>query len=510
MSDKACPKCSGPKIVKTGTTESSGRQRYKCQDCGHRTTNPIAPEIPAVKFHNRLPGKRRYVITAAQNATPVFKPFLAALQNYCEANDAALIVIPYRYKNPTSQWNANNESYEWWDGAVLPHLYDGRFDLNNNLVVMADVKVQPTATSPLSGLDTMTGHKSGIVGHPRIELKTVATPSHKLPKLMTTTGAVTKPNYTDSKAGKKGDFHHSFGAVVVETDGSAFHLRQLIACRDGSFIDIDREYSADGVTDAKQAEAVILGDVHVDFADPKALAATFGARGMVPTLNPKRLVLHDLLDFYSRSHHHRADPFISVAKRAASMDVVRDEIERACDWINKHCASRHVILVPSNHVDALSKWVAETDWRGDPVNAETYLETALEMVRSIKMTPNGTSRLDPFHYWARKLVKTPSRVEYLMRGDAYSVRGIELSMHGDKGVNGARGSRKSMSTIGVKSVIGHSHSPGITDGCYQTGTLSRLKLEYNDGPSSWLQTNCVIYANGKRALINCIDGKWRA
>jgi hypothetical protein len=90
-----------------------------------------------------------------------------------------------------------------------------------------------------------------------------------------------------------------------------------------------------------------------------------------------------------------------------------------------------------------------------------------------------------------------------------TIEGIEIGYHGDRGPNGARGSRNAFSKIGVKTVIGHSHSPGIRDGAYQTGTSSRLKLEYNSGPS-WLHTHCVIYPNGKRSLINIIDGKWRA
>lgn len=37
-----------------------------------------------------------------------------------------------------------------------------------------------------------------------------------------------------------------------------------------------------------------------------------------------------------------------------------------------------------------------------------------------------------------------------------------------------------------------------------------LVLEYNRGsPSGWMNTHCVIYLNGKRALINIIDGRWR-
>jgi hypothetical protein len=117
---------------------------------------------------------------------------------------------------------------------------------------------------------------------------------------------------------------------------------------------------------------------------------------------------------------------------------------------------------------------------------------------------------DAFAYWGQKRLKVADQTIFLRRGESHQIRGIEVSYHGDKGPGGARGSRAAFRRIGVKSVIGHAHAPGIMDGCYQVGTSSRLDLTYAAGtPSAWLHTHCVIYPNGKRALINIIDGRWR-
>ena len=97
----------------------------------------------------------------------------------------------------------------------------------------------------------------------------------------------------------------------------------------------------------------------------------------------------------------------------------------------------------------------------------------------------------------------------LERDESLVLGSVELSLHGDKGPNGARGSRSNLKRIGVKTIIGHSHSPGIDGGCYQTGTSTPLRLDYNKGPSSWLNCHCVLYANGKRSLLPIIDGEWR-
>jgi len=508
MSDKKCLNCGSSRIVKNGRRQS-GVQRHKCQECGYRPTNPHLSKPPSVEFSSKIPRSKKYLITAAQNATPVFGPFLDALRNYARHISAELIVIPFRYRNPTSLWSEQNETNEWWDEQLSPHLYDGRFDLNKYLTILADIKVQPTAVSPLTGLESITGERSGVVGHPKVQLITIPTPHHKLPKIMVTTGAVTVLNYSDTKTGKKGEFHHTFGAAMVEVGRDIFHLRQIIACRDGSFNDLDKEATKDGVKRAPQAEALVMGDTHVDFIDPRVIAATFTAPDcMVKTIRPKNLVWHDLLDFYSRSHHHRGDPILAQIKHRSGLGDVRAEVERACSFIDIHAPGyTQNILVPSNHPEALARWIKESDWRNDPENAEFYLETALAVVRSARMSISGGASVDPFLYWAKQLVK--SKLKFLSRDESCVLKGVEVGMHGDRGLNGARGNIRGFSKIGIRSTVAHGHSPGIYEGCYQVGTSTYLRLNYNSGPSSWLNTHCVHYGNGKRSLLNIINGTWR-
>jgi hypothetical protein len=113
----------------------------------------------------------------------------------------------------------------------------------------------------------------------------------------------------------------------------------------------------------------------------------------------------------------------------------------------------------------------------------------------------------PFALWAEQYAPN---LRVLGGDESFRIAGIECGMHGDRGPNGARGSRMNLRRIGVKSVVGHSHSPGIEEGCYQTGTSTHLRLEYNSGASSWLQAHVAIYLSGKRTLLNIIDGEWRA
>lgn len=515
----ACPKCGKP--VQRGG-HSRGGQRYKCSPCGWHGMLPINQEADQARGIDRAAtarlragivatkGKQRYVVTAAQNATPVNKPFFETLLAYCKARGAQLIIVPYRYKNPTSMWSAKAEHDDWWAPEVVPYLLDWRVTLNPNLVLLADIKTQPTATAPLQGFETITGGLSGIVAHPRIAFTTVPTPQAKLPKILTTTGAVTQKNYLPAKAGKKAEHHHSFGACVVEVDGKKFHLRQINAVRDGSFCELDTEYR--GKTQRKvRVEALVMGDTHKEFIDPKVDKATFGRGGIVETLKPKKLVWHDLHDFFSKNHHHRGEVFINYAKHNEGRDDVAFWLKDTFAFVDSRTPPGvENVFVPSNHPDALARWVKESDPKTDPRNCVFWAQTFQAMLLGTKWTANGPETVDPFSYWGKQWLKCADRTAFLSRGDSYSICGIDVSHHFDKGANGARGSRAQFAKIGTKTIGGHSHSPGITDGAYQVGTSSYLKLEYNSGLSGWLQTHCLIYKNGKRSLVTIVDGDWRA
>lgn len=486
--------------------------KHYATEMGLRSKKPEA--VKEQTFARVLRKAKRYVIASAQNATPIHKGFFAALRRYCEHHEAELLVIPLRYRNPTSMWSANDSGDDWWDAALLPYLNDTRHMLGENLAVLADIKVQPTAVDPLSGLESVSRGESCVVGHSKVAMTVVPAPSHSTPKVMITTGSVTQPNYTNTKAGKKGEFHHSLAAVVVETGGGLFHLRHLSAVKDGSFIDLDTEYTPTAVRKAPRALALVMGDTHAWFSEPAVLRATFDASdSLVNTVRPQNVVWHDTLDFYSANHHHRGEPFINLAKHLDGFADVAHEVQHAFELVDKYMRKFKdtVHVFPhSNHDAALYRWVKETDWRSDPRNALFYLETALYLAQNTKMKENGASTPDPFKFWGEKLLTNPERCRFLSSDEAFVIAGVDLGNHGHMGSNGARGSLRGLARQGVKSIIGHSHTPGIFEGAMQVGTSSLLRLGYNKGASSWMHTHALLYANGKRTLINFINGKYKA
>lgn len=228
QSTPKCPKCGGPVYRGSNRNErgsKSGEVRYQHRmplrkTCGWNGTQPVGVaddkakgvdkhQSAALKKVVEASNRKTYVITSAQNATPPFAQGWKSLQTYVKHVGAQLLVIPYRYKNPTSIWSEKAKSDDWWHPDFTPFIINHRVDLNDHLILLADIMTQPTATRPLEGFETMTGGQSAIVGHPKLELMTVPTPQEKLPKLLTTTGAITRKNYIPSKAGKKGEHHHT-------------------------------------------------------------------------------------------------------------------------------------------------------------------------------------------------------------------------------------------------------------------------------------------------------------
>lgn len=470
-------------------------------------------QAPTTIYDRPLPkGVKRYIVTAAQNATPVHAEFWAIIRQIAAFYSAEIMVVPLRYKNPTSHWSGSQGNAEFWDAAVRPYLWNKRHALNANITLLADLKIQPTAVSPLTGADGLSHASSGIIGHTKVQLKSIATPQSRMAKVLMTTGACTVENYTDSRAGRIGEFHHSLSCVLVELDGKRFYPRHVhYDAKSKSATDLGIRFHAYGPpTVAPRPLALSMGDTHVDFIDPTVERATFGAGGMVPTLQPLNLIWHDLNDDYSCNPHHQGNPFNTIAKARSGRDDVRGEVFRSIAYVrDKTPDDVHSVIVPSNHNDFLGRWINRHDWRGDPVNAEFYLETALAMVRETTLTDKGTHYPDPFTFWLRRAIVERPNIYALDIDESFILGGVELGMHGHQGPNGARGSIMNLRRIGVKSIIGHSHSPGIDEGCYQNGTSTRLRLEYNHGASSWLNAHTVLHADGKRQLIIMVDGRYR-
>jgi hypothetical protein len=322
-----------------------------------------------------------------------------------------------------------------------------------------------------------------------------------MPKRMYTTASCTEPNYSISDNGEKARFHHCQGALIIENAGTHCFVRRLNADSDGSFYDLDKYVTADGVTTGHNIAALIPGDEHVKFNACKAVTYT-NRDSIVNTLRPEFIVRHDILDGYAGSHHHDKDPVLQFRKHHNGDNDYRRELDECVDFINETTPDyATTLIVPSNHHDHLARWLHSADMRKDHTNALLIAELNLRM-REAALTGGD---YDPFKLYAQS--RLTCRHEFLNRNEPFLIGDVDQSPHGDVGANGSRGSAKTMARTTFKMNIGHSHGARECQGVVQSGTSTR-RLDYERGLSDHSITHIVQYLNHKRTLIDIIDGRW--
>mgnify|MGYP003671670278 CR=1 FL=1 len=439
--------------------------------------------------------KETFLISWAQNATPLHKNFMKNLKAYAKDLDAGIHVIAGRYNNPTSVFADKDK--DWWAPEVVPYLDAARHNLHKYLQVLSDVKIPPTGSTPLSGLNSLTGLESCIVGHPRQQVKSLPILDGYPHKLLLSTGSVTVANYTDSKSGKKGEFHHSIGFVIVELDGENFHIRQVSADEDGNFYDLFKRVK-DGVVgdNVEGAEAAVLGDIHIAHNDAEATALSFK---LLDEMKPNHTMIHDIIDCESISHHEENDPFRIMQKEENGTGDLKKELETMLQWVEDRL-KYNLVIVRSNHDDFLDRWLKSVDWR-KARNKRMFLYGANILASEPVAQKKGVISFLIENAFGEK-------VTTLGLDDSYRVLDWELGVHGHVGANGSRGGHNQYKNMNTKMITGHTHSPNRGDGHMTVGTLSGLRVGYNKGASSWMHANALIYADGKAQLVYIVGGKY--
>lgn len=456
------------------------------------------------KLRATIANNKKFIITTAVTGCELDGKMHKSLKMYCKKNNAALLILIA--SDPAS--NLDRGSLGRVDKRLTSEaivLEDS--ELNSN-IFLSTIKLSAKHIDPIAGLGRI-GQREGsfVYASPKQRLKSSPVSNIKLPHFLMTTGAITVPDYTSAnymsnRTAYIAHYDHVMGGVIVEIgDSDEYHFRQFQCDQAGKFIDLGIEYSGTG-TKKIRPEAFVLGDWHSGSTCPMSKLVW---DDICRTLKPKKLIMHDLFDGKS-INHHEANNIDSKAKRAESGQLnLREELNlvaRDLEYLTS--LSDEVVIVKSNHDEFLDRFLQKGDFKNDPYNYKTFLELALHYVNTSE---------DPLKYGVEKMgninLKCMSKIRWLKRDEDLRLADIQLGAHGDKGANGARGGLQSMEFAYGNSVTGHSHSPEVLRGAWQVGTSSHLKLGYNVGPSSWLNSSCLVYPNGQRQLINAIKGKYR-
>ncbi|WP_052340952.1 helix-turn-helix domain-containing protein [Salinarimonas rosea] len=462
-------------------------------------------------------GARRWILTACQDKTPLHGPLMVNLEAYAAFVGAEILVGGFTY---AKDWygaifgdQRGEEKVEL--GAYPSYLADRiqsrRLDVGGPLYC-AEVNILPTAVSPLSGLQTYGKGRTVIFSHPKQHLESLPRAPHLDPVTAWTTGACTPPNYVQRKAGLKARFHHVLGAVIVEqdVDGAVF-IRHIHAdAATGSFQDLDVRVDRGEIETGCRVRAISYGDVHAEHLDPVSAASTwYGPGALQQVLRPAAVFVHDVLDFFTRNHHNRQDPWHAARVHKSGRTVAQEIRHVAAFLASIRQAGTQVHVVESNHDLALSRWVREADWRADPVNGTLQLELALDQARAI----DAGESISLFETAVRRLSDDGlADVRFLREDESCLVDGVECGWHGHNGPNGSKGTSRGYLRTASKIAKGHDHTPTRIDGVCSSGTKQRRDPmpAWAKGPSSWADADVVIYDGGRMTHVFHARGRWRA
>jgi len=463
-------------------TEKYKGQPLEVEESRRKFRNTRHDHIPCPSHLDISNAKKskRFLITSATNNSTLNKNFFKTLENFCEHHKTQLLVIPLMYQNDPTM---SRDDY-FWPREVHPYTLSERMIVSKNLVIDGGANIRATAVNPLSGMESNSGVRSAVYGHPQVALEPVGTPKHEEPKQIMTTGSVTARNYRPGKTGTKAEFHHSASAVLIQMVGQRYIPMSLHW--DGRGIAfLDEYWTPEGVEKRENPiAALVQGDSHAICEDKKVTTARRRLRGRT---SPLALVWHDLHDHRIGNHHNTVIENVKLAQ--AGLLRISDELDLAVAMLNREGKNVKNYIIGSNHDEALDRHLNRFKAKEDPINAPLMWELSIKTVESGRPAFEcyAAPRLDVHH-------------EFVNRDGGFMIAGVDISQHGDLGVNGARGSANGLAKTSRKTMIGHSHSARIVKGCYQVGVSSR-DHNYARGYSTWSICDGVIYSNGKRALI---------
>jgi len=464
-----------------------------------RTPKRIKSLKAAIKKH------KRFIITTAVTGCQVNPDFLNAMKSYCQKMDAHILVLVA--SDPAHNKFAPGAKY----GTIDQNLVDDPdvsivlqdIALNSNLQI-STIKLAAKQIDQTTGMLRMAANKgSFIFASPKQRMKPVPVAMGKVPYCVMTTGAITfadyvTSNYMSQRTAWIATEDHQPGGLIVEIENKKiYHFRQMQSDENGAFIDLGTQYNWDGTTETV-VPTLVMGDWHSGSTDPKVVKSKME---LIKALGVQQAVLHDGFDSMPVNGHEANDTVLKAQRFRDGQLSLEDALKLYAKDINQLIDKLDkLVIVKSNHDDMLDRWLRKGYYTQEPMNHRLALDLAAQLI-------DGN---DPLKYGVERFGLTRTqKVQWLKLDEDFKIAGIQLGAHGHKGPNGSRGNISNMELCYGKSVTGHTHSPQILRGAWQVGTSTLLRLGYNEGPSSWMQTDCLVYPNGARQLINFINGSWK-
>lgn len=476
-----------------------------------------------------------YIITSAQNNTRVHPGWKSLLRYVAfldgqEKSSCRLFVGTYSYQIDAygkkavkrGKFRERDDSL-WYAEEVVPYINDDSLEIAPGLIWAGEMNILPTQQNPLTRLETYNGRASNIVPHAKFAMESVASLADEATKFNYSTGTITLRNYIQKRTGIIAEREHNYGALHVEVDSSGnWYVRQLeIMEDDGVFYDLGpggtpvritpRSVKAQGKAQ-RFVKGITWFDIHVAEMYPWVRKLAWGEGGILDTLRPKYQFCHDIFSMRSASHHELKNFHRTFEKMVTGENIVQNEMKDCAGWLME--AARpwtETVVVPSNHHRHLSRWLNEADPKRDPVNALYYMQLQTEYLKALAAQDTSFDILE----YALRDAGLKGEFNFLAEDQSFVIcrdgahGGIECSLHGDLGPNGARGSTVNLTRLGRKVNKGHDHRATWRGSVLSVGASS-LSFPYMKGPHGHSITFAPVFENGARQLVTLWQGKYLA
>lgn len=456
------------------------------------------------KIKAKLKGKKRFIVVSAVTNCEPFKGALKAVNTWKNhyGKEAEILVMPC--SDPAKKVKGGSKQFQLHPEFAEMNIIYKDLWLNEN-IYLSSIEMSAKAIKPLTGMQNIgQRHGSFVYASPQQTLLHLATKSADTHKAIATPGAITMADYETDKyisrrTARIADENHTYGGMVIEIrDDKAFHIRHFqFDEKDGSFRDIDKEFTPGGKVNKISIELLATGDFHVTETDEIAEEAT---RRLALKLSPKFMTVEDFFSGNSINLHEKNSRVLLANKHQEGLMNLRKELEECHKKIEELLKWNigKIVFKYGNHEDFLARYLENENY--NPENRHM----------SIKLEDAFLEKNMPFQWAMEKYfgISEPDRCIWLKTDDIFEINGVECGAHGHLGPNGKRNpGLDSMATAYSRVTHGHNHSGALWRGVVRVGTMSKLRLSYNKGPSSWTHSNCIQHYNGSRQLITIINGK---
>lgn len=444
-----------------------------------------------------------FIVTSAQNNTQAASVF-SQLQQLAEQLNAQLLVLPTYYNKKAFSASVEDDS-EYFDEEIKPYLLDNDAWLHaeNCVKLAAQASAPLTAKQPINMAVTLNnGELCTIVGHPKIQQKTLLKMAGEEIKTAWTTGSCTQFNYLRGRAGSEAENAHGFGATLVQIDplGKPF-CTNIVQAEDGSIMFLDYKHELYQLNVQTYNDPIVtVGDSHFEMFDPQCYDQV---SQLLKNSGCKLAVLHDIAHSESRNHHN-----INKSSHwyKAKQTSIFDELKFIIECVNGYAEICDLYLVQSNHNAVIDGWLdsqtVASSIMFDTTNSKIFHLLKYLVCEAIDNNENHAGLILAFEN--ADLTGLPELAKNVRWGSAHIPEvhyNVAFESHGHKGANGAA---KGLTTgrIAQSMCLGHTHSPEISymtsrGGIVTQGTTGKMDQGYNrGGGSSWAQASLITHSNG--------------